>query len=73
LNKRKAERALRKLAERERVTVGFIRAKIQEAIDIGMSNPDPDIQRFWKSIPHQGDRPTPEDVICFMGERVTTK
>lgn len=73
MNKKKVERALKKLAERERVTVGYIRSKIQEAIDIGMADPDPNIRAFWEAIPYQGERPTPEDVIGFIGESVNNK
>lgn len=46
MNKAKAERALKKVAEREGMTVRHIRAEIQKAIDIGLADPDPCIQAY---------------------------
>ncbi len=73
MNRIKAERALQILAAKDGVSVGYVRAKIQDAIDIGMANPDPHIRAYWKAIPHHGERPTPEDVICFIAENVNKK
>ena len=68
MDRKKAEKALRAIAAREGVAVGYIRLKIQEAIDAAMANPDPHIREFWDTIPRQGTRLSPEDVICFMGK-----
>lgn len=73
MNRKEAEKALRILAARDGVTAGYVRAKIQNAIDIGMANLDPHIRAYWKAIPHHGERPTPEDVICFIAENISKK
>lgn len=73
MNRKKAERALQILAAKDGVSVGYVRTKIQNAIDIGMANPDPHIRAYWEAIPHHGERPTPEDVICFFAENLTKK
>lgn len=73
MNRKRAERALKAVAARDGVTVEYVRAEIQNAIDIGMANPDLHIRAYWKAIPHHGERPTPEDVISFMAEDVTKK
>ncbi len=73
MNREKAEKALQILAVRDGVSVGYVRAEIQNAIDVGMANPDPRIQAFWKAVPHKGARPTPEDVICFITEKLNKK
>lgn len=58
------------LSKKEGVSVRHIRESIQEAINIGMANSDPAVQRFWQSVPQRGNHPSPEDVICFLGEKV---
>ncbi len=68
MDRKKAERALRELALREGVSVDHIRKKIQEAIDLAMADPHPQRKMFWAAIPHQGPRPSPEDLLCFLGE-----
>ncbi len=73
MNRIKAERALQILAAKDGVSVGYVRAKIQTAIDIGTANPDPHIRAYWKAIPRHGERLTPEDVICFISENVNKK
>ncbi len=65
LNREKAKKAFTIIAKRDGVSVGHVRAEIQRAIDAGMANPDPRVQAFWKAVPHTGERPSPEDVICL--------
>ncbi|MHB8061773.1 MAG: hypothetical protein ACYDG2_03930 [Ruminiclostridium sp.] len=64
---------MRVLAARDGVSVGYVRTEIQTAIDAGMANPDPRIQAFWKAVPHNGERLTPEDFICFITEKLNRK
>jgi len=70
LDRKKAEKALKVLAERDGVTVDYVREKIQEAIDMGIADPHPPRKQFWAAIPHKGDCPSPEDVICFLADRI---
>lgn len=68
MNREKAETALQIIAEKEGVSVQEVRLRIQEAIDMAIANPDPFIRKFWESIPHQGERPSFEEVICFLSD-----
>lgn len=35
-----------------------------------MKSPEPQAQDFWKSIPHKGEQPTPEEVIAYRADMV---
>ena len=73
--KRKAElesarRAIEQVARRERKSVAEVRADMTEAMMAGWNDPDPKVQAMWKQIPCEGERPTPEELICWIGSRV---
>ena len=70
MNKEKARKAFKILAKRDGVSVGYVRAEIQNAINEGMANPDPRIQAFWRTVPRTGASLTPEDFICFIAEKL---
>lgn len=70
MNKRKIQKALKKIAERDGVSVAYVRTEIQKAIDSGFDNPDPKAQAEWKKIPYKGERPTPEEVISYEVEKL---
>ncbi len=69
-SKRQIENILRKVAERDGVSVEHVRSEIQKAIDFGMSNPDPHVRAFWMNVPHKGTRPTPEEVLIFLSMHI---
>lgn len=62
---KRAEDALRQIARRENTNVETVRKHIQLAIISGMTNPDPAVQAAWSKIPHEGEYPTPEEVIAY--------
>ena len=62
----KAERALKKLAQKEGVSVETVRREIENAIAAAQRRTDPQAQKFWKSVPCKGERPTPEEVIVYI-------
>ena len=66
IDRKKAEEALRKLAEQEKMNVEEIREEIQRAIDAAYDNPDPKYRKEWSKVPFAGERPTPEDVIMYV-------
>jgi hypothetical protein len=70
MNKKKVRKALKIIAERDGVTVKYVHSEIQKAIYLGMTNPDPQVKAYWLGIPHKGDKPTPEEVVSFMAEKV---
>lgn len=68
MNISKAKKALKKLAKQKNVSEGTIRREIEIAIAEAMKSPEPQAQAFWKSIPHAGGRPTPEEVIAYIAD-----
>lgn len=70
MNKNKIHKALKEIAERDGVSITYVRTEIQKAIDLGFDNPDPNVQAEWKKIPYRGKRPTPEEVIVYEVKKV---
>jgi len=62
----KAERALKQLAKKEGVSVETVRHQIEIAIAEARKSTDPKAQAFWKTVPHKGEYPTPEEVIVHL-------
>jgi ribosome recycling factor len=73
MDAQKIQKALKKIAKKEGVSVGEVRREIEKAIQEARSNPDPKIQAFWNSIPYKGDELTPEDVIAHISGIVDEK
>ena len=48
-------------------------SEIQKAIDAGFSNPDPKVQDEWKTMNFKREKPTPEEVIAYLVNRLQTK
>lgn len=65
-----ARSAIRKIAEENHISVEQVRAEMIQAMEAGMSNPDPEIQAKWKTIPCKGEKPTPEEVIIWASKRL---
>ena len=66
----KAKKALKKLAKQKGISEKEVRREIEIAIEEAMKSPEPQEQAFWKSIPHKGEQPTPEEVIAYIAEMV---
>ncbi|TWH60272.1 hypothetical protein DesLBE_4704 [Desulfitobacterium sp. LBE] len=66
----KAKRALKKLAKQKGISKKEIYREMEIAIAEAMTNPEPQAQAFWKSIPHRRGQPTPEDIIAYIADRV---
>lgn len=58
---------LAKVAQKNHTTPEEVYRQMQIAIDAAYDNPDPEIQKNWKALNIQGDRPTPEEVIFGVG------
>lgn len=67
----KAKKALKKLAKQKGISERAARREIEIAIEEAMKSPEPQAQAFWKSIPHKGEQPTPEEVIAYIADMVT--
>ncbi len=57
------KKILERVARESNSTPEEVYREMQIAIDSGFDNPDPEVQKHWKSIHFKGARPTPEDVV----------
>ena len=69
----KEKTALQKAAKKNGVLVNEIRKEIEMALATAMQSPDPNVQAYWKSIPHKGTKPTPEEVIRYIVKQTKRK
>lgn len=58
-------------AEKCGVSVGEVRSGIAAAIDAGMESTSPEAAAFWKSVPRHGEKPTPEELLEFLTEKIS--
>ena len=63
-----AEDAIRKIAADNGESVEAVRKNIQIAMVNGLASTDADVQRFWQSVPREGELPTPEELILYIAE-----
>lgn len=70
LTKEQAEKIYLKVAIQRHTTVDDIKKQIKLAMIAGMCNQNPEIQKRWREIPHDGDVPTPEELLIFMSSKV---
>jgi hypothetical protein len=47
-----------------------VRREIEIAIEIGMSSSNPNVQRKWNQIPCRGEKPTPDELIRYLSQKV---
>lgn len=66
----KAKRHLYAVAKSSGVSIEEVEEEIQKAIDIGMANPDPKIQEYWRRITRNGNKPTPEQLLIFLADEM---
>lgn len=65
-----AENAIKKLATRDGVSVEYVRTQMKIAMINGLCSEDPVQKAYWKSIPCEGDNPTPEEFIAYTAKVV---
>lgn len=63
-----ARNAIKKLAERDGVSVDYVRKQMQLAMLNGLCSTDPQVKMYWNSIPCEGEAPTPEELIAHLAE-----
>lgn len=66
MNTAKVKKALKKLSKQKGISERAARQEIEIAIQEAMKSPDPQVQVFWKSIPHKGEQPTSEEIIAYI-------
>ena len=55
------------------VTEHHVRMEMKKAMISGLLNPNPRVQALWKSIPCEGEYPTPEEFIVWTANRISDK
>ena len=64
-----ADTALLEVARRHNTTVDEVRKEIRIAMAVAMCSPDPNVQKRWREIPHDGEVLTLEDFIAYAARR----
>ena len=62
----KASHAITEVATQNGESEENVRAAIEEAIRVGMSDPDPAVQARWRAISPDGGPVTPEQLIAWL-------
>lgn len=68
MNITKAQCALERTAQMNGVSVNQVYKEIEIAISEAMESNDKHVQAMWAKIPCSGDRPTPVELVAFLGE-----
>lgn len=70
---KKANRAVKTIAQQEGTSVDSVRSEIKAAISEAMQNPDPKIRAMWENIPCKGEQPEPEELIAWIAAQVAAR
>lgn len=75
MKENKFKKAMKTIGEREGISPEEVEREIQKAIDAAFYNLDSRAEVEWAKIPCKGERPTPEEFIAYMSQKVkeTTK
>jgi hypothetical protein len=68
-----AENAIRRIAERERVSTEHVRKQMQIGMINGLCSTDPKVKAFWAAIPCEKEVPTPEELIVYISGTIKRK
>ena len=63
-----ARRAIEKVALKEHKAVEEVRTAMIEAMTEGFNSKDPSARAMWAQIPCEGEIPTPEELIAWVGK-----
>ena len=70
---KKANSAIKTIAEKEGISADNVRDEMKSAIAEGLRNADPAVREMWKNIPCKGETPEPEELIAWLAEQVKEK
>ncbi len=73
MKRSKIDKVLFKVAANHKISITEVRSEIQKAFDEGMRSNDVKVKAYWQRIPHRKDKPTVEEVICFLSKEVKNK
>ena len=70
MRKSKGKKAIEQVALKNGISVAEARREIELAIDAAIANPDPKAQEFWDKYIKDGRKPTPEEFIVYMADKI---
>lgn len=70
ITKERAEQIYQRVAVQHHTSVDNVKKEIKLAMIAGMCSQDPEIQKEWNEIPHDGEVPTPEELLIFLSGKV---
>lgn len=65
-----AQNAIKEIAKRDGVSVDYVRKQMKIAMLNGLCSKDPQVKRFWDSVPRESEILTPEELIIYITEIV---
>lgn len=66
----KFEKALKKIAKMEGISVREVYREMQAAIDAGYASQSPAVQAAWSNVPLPYGKPRPEDVFAYCLKQI---
>ena len=66
MTNKEAKRLLKMVAKNNHTDLAHVRKEIENAILLGMSNPDPSVQEKWRKLCPDGHVPSAEEIICLL-------
>ena len=61
-----AKRVIARVARENRVPETWVRAEILAAMNVGRSDPDPEVQAWWARFHYAGAEPTVEELVLWL-------
>lgn len=66
MTKERAEKIYQQVAIENNTTIEKVKKEIKLAMLAGMCNQDTAVQKRWNEIPHDGEVPTPEELLIYL-------
>lgn len=66
MTKQRAEKIYQQVALQNHTTVEKVKKEIKLAMLVGMCNQNPAVQKKWHEIPHDGEVPTPDELLIYL-------
>lgn len=60
------EQILQQIASTRNIAPDQVRRELEAAMAAALRNPDPAVQKMWKSIPRKGDAPTLDEFMEYL-------
>lgn len=70
ISESKAQKIFERVAWQHNTSVEDVKQEIQMAMLAGMNDPTPEVQEHWKEILCKGDKPTPEELLAYLTEKM---